>query len=63
MQGAELKYSEVEKQDFFVFKSIKHFRQILLKTHTKVIIPFFVVIQLLVQREVGEKRANWVIAL
>jgi len=58
LQGVELNYSEVEKQTFIVFKSIKHFRPFLLKTHTKVIVPFSVVRQFLVQREVGEKRAN-----
>lgn len=51
LQGAELNYSEVEKQVFVVFKSIKHFRPFLLKTHTKVIVPFLVVRQLLVQKE------------
>eukprot|EP00253_Pinus_taeda_P021305 PITA_21305 len=63
LQGAELNYSEVEKQAFTVFKSIKHFRPFLLKTHTKVIVQFSTVRQLLVQREVGEKRANWVTTL
>ena len=58
LQGAELNYSKVEKQAFAVFKSIKHFRPFLLKTHIKVIVPFSAVRQLLVQREVGEKRAN-----
>ena len=58
LQGVELNYSEVEKQTFVVFKSIKHFRPFLLKTHTKVIVSFSAVRQLLVQREVGEKRAN-----
>ena len=43
-----------------MFKSIKHFRPFLLKTHTKIIVPFSAVRQLLIQKEVGEKRANWV---
>eukprot|EP00253_Pinus_taeda_P005102 PITA_05102 len=59
LQGAKLNYSEVEKQAFAVFKSVKHFRPFLLKTHTKVIVPFSAMRQLLVQRELGEKRANW----
>ena len=58
LQGFELNYSDVEKQAFVVFKSIKHFRPFLLKTHTKNIVPFSAVRQLLIQKEVGEKRAN-----
>ena len=52
LQGAELNYFDVEKQAFAVFKSIKHFRPFLLKTHTKVIVPFSAVRQLIIQREV-----------
>jgi hypothetical protein len=63
LQGAELNYSEVEKQAFAVYKAIKHYRPFLLKAHTKVIVPFSAVRQLLVQRELGEKRANWVTTL
>lgn len=39
IQGAELNYPEVEKQDFAVFKVVKHFRPYLLKARTKVIVP------------------------
>ena len=46
-----------------MFKSLKHFRTFLLKTHTKIILPHSVVRKLLIQQEVGEKRENWVIAL
>ena len=63
LQGAEINYSDVEKQAFSMFKSIKNFIPFLLKTHTKVIVPFLAVRQLLVQRELGEKRENWVMAL
>ena len=62
LQGAKLNYSDVEIQAFAVFKSIKHFRHFLLKTHTKIIVPFSAVRQLLIQKEVGEK-ANWVTTL
>eukprot|EP00253_Pinus_taeda_P031188 PITA_31188 len=40
LQGAELNYSDVEKQAYAIFKAIKYFRPFLLKTHTKVIVPF-----------------------
>ena len=63
LQGAELNYSEVEKQAFVVYKVVKHYRPFLLKAHTKVIVPFSAVRQLLIQRELGEKRANWVTTL
>ena len=63
LQGAELNYSQVEKQAFAVFKAVKHYRPFLLKSHTKIIVPFSAVRQLLIQRELGEKRANWVTAL
>ena len=61
-QGVELNYLEVEKQAFTIFNSIKNFRPFLLKNHTKVIVPFPTVRQLLILKELGEKRANWVIA-
>eukprot|EP00253_Pinus_taeda_P010165 PITA_10165 len=63
LQGAELNYSDVEKQAYAVFKAIKYFRPFLLKTHTKVIVPFPAVRNLLIQKDVGEKRANWITTL
>eukprot|EP00253_Pinus_taeda_P026666 PITA_26666 len=54
---------DVEKQTYAVFKAIKYFRPFLLKNHTKIIVLFLVVRNLLVQEDVGEKRANWVTAL
>eukprot|EP00253_Pinus_taeda_P019572 PITA_19572 len=63
LQGAELNYSDVEKQAYVVFKAIKYFKPFLLKTHTKIIVLFPTVRNLLVQKDVGEKRANWVTAL
>eukprot|EP00253_Pinus_taeda_P016169 PITA_16169 len=51
------------KKSFFALDQVKHYRPFLLKTHTKVIVPFPVVRQLLIQKELGEKRANWVTAL
>ena len=63
LQGAELNYFDVEKQAFAVFKAVKHYRPFLLKTHTKVIVPFPAVRKLLIQKELGEKRENWVTTL
>eukprot|EP00253_Pinus_taeda_P015481 PITA_15481 len=63
LQGVELNYSDVEKQAYAVFKAVKYFRHFLLKTHTKIIVPFLAVRNLLVKKDVGEKRANWITAL
>jgi len=63
LQGAELNYLDVEKQAYAVFKAIKYFRPFLLETHTKIIVLFPAVRNLLVQKDVGKKRANWVTAL
>ena len=53
----------MEKQAYAIFKVIKYFRPFLLKTHTKIIVSFPAVRNLLVQKDAGEKRANWVTAL
>eukprot|EP00253_Pinus_taeda_P033132 PITA_33132 len=63
LQGVELNYSDVEKQAYAVFKAIKYFRPFLLKTHTKVIAPFPAVRNPLIQKDVGEKRANSITTL
>ena len=63
LQGAKLNYSDVEKQAYAVFKAIKYFRPFLLKTHTKIIVPFPAGRKLLVPKDVGEKRTNWVTSL
>ena len=62
-KGAELNYHEVDKQDFSIFKAVKHFRPYLLKSKMKVIVPCPSVRNLLVQKDFGEKRAPWMIAL
>ena len=61
--GAELNYLEVEKQAYAIFKVVKNFRPYLLKSKMNVIMPFPSVQNLLVQKDLGEKRANWVTAL
>jgi hypothetical protein len=63
LQGVELNYSDVEKKAYAVFKSIKHFRPFLIKSHIKVIVPHSAVRNLLVQKDLGEKRSHWVTTL
>jgi hypothetical protein len=62
-KGAELNYPTVDQQAYAIFKAVKHFRSYLLKSRTKIIIPYPAVRNLLVQKELGEKRANWVTSL
>jgi hypothetical protein len=62
-KGAELNYPTIDQQVYAVFKEVKHFRSYLLKSRTKVIVPYPAVRNLLVQKELGEKRANWVTSL
>ena len=62
-KGGELNYHEVDKQALVVFKAVKHFHPYLLKSKTKVIVPFPIVRNMLVQKDLGEKRAPWMTAL
>ena len=62
-KGAELNYHKVDKQDFAVFKAIKHFRPYLLKSKMKLIVPYSSVRNLLVQKYLGEKITPWMTAL
>ena len=63
LQGAELNYLAVDKQAYAVFKAVKQFRPCILKNQTKVIVPHPAVRSLFIQKELGERRGNWVIAL
>ena len=63
LQGAELNYLAIDKQAYIVFKEVKQSRPYILKNRTKVIVPYPVVRSLLIQKELGERRGNWVIAL
>ena len=56
LQGAELNYPAV-------FKVVKQFRPYTLKNRTKVIVPHPAVQSLFVQKELGERRDNWVTTL
>jgi len=62
-KGAKLNYPAVDRQAYAVFKAFTHFRSYLLKSRTKIIVPYPAVRNLLVQKELGEKRANWVTSL
>ena len=63
MDEAQLKYPEVDKQVYVVFKAVKHFRPYLLKSQTKVVVPYPVVRNLFVQKEIGEVHTYWMTML
>ena len=63
LQGDELNYPAMDKQDYAVFKAVKQFRPYILKNWTKVIVPHPAVRSLFVQKELGERRDNSVTAL
>jgi hypothetical protein len=62
-KGEELNYPAVDQQAYVVFKAVKHFWSYLLKSITKVIVPYPEMRNLLVQNELGEKRENWMMSL
>ena len=57
-KNSEMNYCEIDKQAFAIFKAVKYFRAYLIKSKTKVIVPYTAVKNLLVQEELGEKRAH-----
>jgi len=58
LQGIELNYPTMDKQDFVVHKAIKQFRPYILKNHNKVIVPRPNFRSLFVERELGERLGN-----
>ena len=58
LQGVELNYPVVDKQDYAIFKVVKQCRPYILKNHTKVVVPHPAVRSLFVQKELGERRGN-----
>jgi hypothetical protein len=58
-----MNYPEVDKHTYAVFKVVKHFHPFLLKYKTKVIVPYPIVRNLLVQKDLVEKRENWITTL
>ena len=58
LQGVEINYPTINKQDFAVFKFVKHFRSYLLRSHTKSIVPPLAVRSLLVQKYRRYRQGN-----
>jgi hypothetical protein len=57
-KGVELNYPVVDRQAYVVFKAVKNFRSYLLKSRTKIVVPYPAVRNLLVQKELGEKKSQ-----
>ena len=49
-KGAELNYSQIDKQDHAVYKSVKNYRLYMLKLQTKVIVPYAAIRNVLIQK-------------
>ena len=62
-KGEELNYPMVDQHAYTIFKEVKHFRSYLLKSRIKVVVPYLAVRNWLVQKELGEKRENWMTSL
>ena len=62
-KGAKINYPAVDQHEYVVFKAVKHFRSYLLKSRTKVIVPYPTIRNMLVQKYLGEKRENWMMSL
>eukprot|EP00253_Pinus_taeda_P004214 PITA_04214 len=58
MQGPEVNYPSIEKQDYAVYKAVKHFRPYLLKNHCIFFLPHQAVRTLLVQKELDDRLAR-----
>lgn len=62
-EGAKLKYSTIDKKSFSIFKEVKHLQPFILKSCTRVIVPYPDVRNLLVHKEIGKKRVHWMTSL
>ena len=63
LQGVELNYHVVDKQAYAVFKAVKQLRPCILKNRTKEIVHHPTIRTLFVQKELGERRGNWMTSL
>ena len=63
LQAAEMNYPKVDKQAYVIYKSIIHFKYYLYNSQTKVIVPYSIVINVLIQKDLGDKCAHWVTML
>jgi len=50
-----LNYPEIDKQSFVVLKYVKHIRPYLINSKTKVIVPYPIVRNILMKKDLGRK--------
>ena len=62
-KGDELNYHDVDEKLVVLFREVKHFQPYLLKSRTKLVVPYPVVRNLFVQKDLGDKRATWMKSL
>lgn len=55
LEGVDLKYPPMDIKAFTIFKVVKKFCPFILNSQTNVIVPYLVMRNLLVQKELGEK--------
>ena len=53
-----MNFPTIDKQDYTVYKEVKHFRPYLLKVYMIVYVPHLAVKTLFLQHDMGEKREN-----
>ena len=63
LKEIELNYPKVDKQAYAIYKAIIHFKYYLYNSQTKVIVPYSIVINVLIQKDLGDKCAHWVTML
>ena len=63
LKDAELRYPNVEKQAYALVRVVKKFKHYILRNKIFAIVPDPAVKLLLIQNELGERRAKWVTML
>ena len=58
-----MNYPEAYKQAYAIYKAIIHLKYYLYNSQTKVIVPYAIVINVLIHKDLGDKCAHWVTML
>jgi len=56
-------YPNIDKQAYELYKVVKYITPYILKAHTFIIVPHWVVWKLFVQQDLGENRVDWITCL
>ena len=55
LKGDELNYTQIDKQAYIFYKYVKKFRPYLMKSKTKVVVPYAAIRNVFIQKELGDK--------